>query len=99
DGGGAAHLQRDRRRERSGRDRREQARNGDGHDRRAPHGAPRMERAPMMAATVPDAKGPTTTCAACGGTTRVDVARPASTYAAAGTYAIATCEGCGSGRT
>lgn len=53
----------------------------------------------MMAATVPDAKGPTTTCAACGGTTRVDVARPASTYAAAGTYAIATCEGCGSGRT
>jgi SAM-dependent methyltransferase len=40
-----------------------------------------------------------TTCGACGGDTRSDVARPASTYAPRGDYGIATCERCGSGRT
>jgi SAM-dependent methyltransferase len=40
-----------------------------------------------------------TTCGACGGDTRADVARPASTYAPRGDYGIATCERCGSGRT
>ncbi len=41
----------------------------------------------------------TATCGACGGGTRSDVARPASTYAPRGEYGIATCESCGSGRT
>jgi SAM-dependent methyltransferase len=40
-----------------------------------------------------------TSCGACGGATRSDVARPASTYAPRGDYGIATCERCGSGRT
>ncbi|MCA9587292.1 MAG: class I SAM-dependent methyltransferase [Myxococcales bacterium] len=39
------------------------------------------------------------TCGACGGGTREDVARPASTYSPRGDYAVATCETCGSGRT
>lgn len=38
-------------------------------------------------------------CGACGGSVRSDIARPASTYAPRGEYAIATCERCGSGRT
>lgn len=38
-------------------------------------------------------------CAACGGDTRPDVARPASTYAPRGDYSIAACERCGTGRT
>ena len=43
--------------------------------------------------------GAGTTCGACRGTTRSDVARPASTYAPRGEYGVATCERCGSGRT
>jgi SAM-dependent methyltransferase len=39
------------------------------------------------------------TCGACGGETRLALARPASTYAARGDYGIATCVRCGSGRT
>lgn len=46
-------------------------------------------------------KGPSgaRSCGACGGDTRTDVARPASTYAPRGEFGIATCERCGSGRT
>jgi SAM-dependent methyltransferase len=38
-------------------------------------------------------------CAVCGGDTREEVARPASTYASPGTYRVATCLRCGSGQT
>ncbi|MBX3263517.1 MAG: class I SAM-dependent methyltransferase [Labilithrix sp.] len=48
--------------------------------------------------SAPGAEG-APTCGACGGQTRAEVARPASTYAPRGDYGIATCERCGSGRT
>lgn len=40
-----------------------------------------------------------TTCAVCGGALRMDIARPASTYAPRGSYGIARCTRCGCGQT
>ena len=61
-----------------------------------------MDQAASTSSAAPGTSDPRpgpTSCALCGGDTRDHVARPASTYAALGTYRIAECSRCGSGQT